>query len=83
MSKSKPSKSAQRAAQAAQEEANRIQAEMKLMNENTAALNTLNTVDDRPTDVQAGGSVEEYDTEQRKKRQGASTGLSSTLGVGL
>ena len=83
MSKSKPSKSAQRAAQAAQEEANRIQAEMKLMNENTAALNTLNTVDDRPTDVQVGGSVDEYDTAQRKKRQGASTGLSSTLGVGL
>ena len=83
MRRKKSSKSARRAAQAAQEEANRIQAEMKLMNENTAALNQQNLLDDRPVDIQVGGTADEFDQAAKKKRRAGSTGLSTTLGVGL
>jgi len=81
--KPKSSKSLERAALAAQEEANRIQKEARITQDNMERNFAANLEADNVGTVIAGGTADALgiDSTESKKKKRTTSGLASTLGI--
>lgn len=84
MKKSKPSKTLQREATAAQEAATAAAEQARLSQENMSTLAQENLAFENVAQVEAGGTAEELglETADARRRRRGTSGLSSVLGIG-